>query len=710
VRAATDCDSDSGSNGRGEAAAVAEAAAAGARAGPETAGAFAVGGEPLDPLEAGAARWLHERCRRGGMVRECSIDGMYQGIVKERGAGRGRLIGSSSSSSPVLRSLENGTAGGAAGALIVADGRAAAKVREAGGGGGLPRSGLPWGVMVPSARRASSCSARSSGGSEGAGQTRWLLFEVEDTGCGIGPEGLHGLFKEYVQGTEDEMRKPRSKGGTGLGLSICSKQVAVVGGAIGAHSCLGAGSTFWFMIPAIVLPGPGDAQQAAAAAEAGSPVGGSSSGGVLPGSALLTPDRWLRTTAPAAAAATPAFGTCSVHTRGGHSGGVLCSCRRHSSGGGSSGGIGSSGGSDCHGATHLPESAARGGVSVAGAASSSSDNNSSSVGAGAGSEPGGISAPPGRPSTGSHLSCSGAIMCNDPSHLSSSRTSHGSGSDENRSRGGGGAPGCIPAGPTTSAPGALQVRVAPFAAANAAPAAPPLPQPPLPQPPLPQPQPAYAVSTPAAPPGLGGTGKPVKAPLDAPRLVGLAVLLAEDNAINQLVAKKMLAGLGMRVVIAANGQEAVDAVEAAAAAHHNPGDISRSGGPDGFAVVLMDLLMPVMDGLEATRAIRAAGHAIPIVAMTANAGDKDRAECAAAGMDGFLPKPVLKDQLAGAILAVLPPEDPSSRNGGGGAPAAVGAGAPRHDAMPARPPAAGGPAQPWRLPAAQTVPATLRHA
>jgi len=60
-----------------------------------------------------------------------------------------------------------------------------------------------------------------------------------------------------------------------------------------------------------------------------------------------------------------------------------------------------------------------------------------------------------------------------------------------------------------------------------------------------------------------------------------------------------------------------------------------------------------MGGVEATRRIREAGHWLPIVAMTANASDRDRAECAAAGMDGFMSKPVLKDQLAAAILAVL---------------------------------------------------------
>ena len=56
-----------------------------------------------------------------------------------------------------------------------------------------------------------------------------------------------------LQGTEDEMRRPRSRGGTGLGLSICSKQVAVLGGHIGAMSKVNTGSTFWFTVP-LLLP------------------------------------------------------------------------------------------------------------------------------------------------------------------------------------------------------------------------------------------------------------------------------------------------------------------------------------------------------------------------------------------------------------------------------------------------------------------------
>ena len=80
---------------------------------------------------------------------------------------------------------------------------------------------------------------------------QWLLFEVMDTGCGISPDGLRSLFKDFSQGSEDEMKKPRSKGGTGLGLSICSKQVGVLGGRIGAHSVVGHGSTFWFTVPLV---------------------------------------------------------------------------------------------------------------------------------------------------------------------------------------------------------------------------------------------------------------------------------------------------------------------------------------------------------------------------------------------------------------------------------------------------------------------------
>lgn len=69
------------------------------------------------------------------------------------------------------------------------------------------------------------------------------------TGTGVAPPCCYSM----LQGTEDEMRRPRSRGGTGLGLSICSKQVAVLGGHIGAMSKLNTGSTFWFTVP-LLLP------------------------------------------------------------------------------------------------------------------------------------------------------------------------------------------------------------------------------------------------------------------------------------------------------------------------------------------------------------------------------------------------------------------------------------------------------------------------
>jgi CheY-like chemotaxis protein len=157
-------------------------------------------------------------------------------------------------------------------------------------------------------------------------------------------------------------------------------------------------------------------------------------------------------------------------------------------------------------------------------------------------------------------------------------------------------------------------------------------------------------------------GKQIVA-LDTSRLVGKRVLLAEDNLINQTVARKMLSSIGMQVEVASNGAEAVAAVR-----RTRPNDgsgqqpLQRVSTDDGktssssqqpFTIVLMDMAMPVMGGVEATRTLREDGFTLPIVAMTANASDKDRDECAAAGMNGFLSKPVLRDQLARAMLAAV---------------------------------------------------------
>ena len=118
----------------------------------------------------------------------------------------------------------------------------------------------------------------------------------------------------------------------------------------------------------------------------------------------------------------------------------------------------------------------------------------------------------------------------------------------------------------------------------------------------------------------------------------LRVLVAEDNPVNQLVAEMMLRSLGCSAVIAADGEKALEQLAAGA-----------------FDLVLMDMQMPVMDGLEATRRLRAKEAAtgaprLPVVALTANAMAENRVECLASGMDQFLPKPIRIDELQ-AMLA-----------------------------------------------------------
>ncbi|WP_421578360.1 ATP-binding protein [Shinella sp. M31] len=114
----------------------------------------------------------------------------------------------------------------------------------------------------------------------------------------------------------------------------------------------------------------------------------------------------------------------------------------------------------------------------------------------------------------------------------------------------------------------------------------------------------------------------------------LRILLVEDNLVNQQVAAGFLRHLGQGVEVANDGAEAVEMLAA-----------SR------FDLVLMDMQMPRMDGIEATKAIRGTGNDVPIVAMTANASEDDRRLCAAAGMNGFQSKPVTKNQLARVISA-----------------------------------------------------------
>ena len=115
----------------------------------------------------------------------------------------------------------------------------------------------------------------------------------------------------------------------------------------------------------------------------------------------------------------------------------------------------------------------------------------------------------------------------------------------------------------------------------------------------------------------------------------LRILVAEDNDVNQILINAVLTRMGHLVHLVANGQLAVEAV--------------RRGDYD---LVLMDLQMPGMDGMEATQAIRAmggAGATLPIIAMTANAFEEDRQRCLAAGMDDYVAKPIDVDRLAQAI-------------------------------------------------------------
>jgi two-component system, sensor histidine kinase and response regulator len=122
------------------------------------------------------------------------------------------------------------------------------------------------------------------------------------------------------------------------------------------------------------------------------------------------------------------------------------------------------------------------------------------------------------------------------------------------------------------------------------------------------------------------------------RHAGARILVAEDNEVNQEVLVAMLHGVGLHAVVAANGLEAVAMAKA--------GD---------YAMILMDMQMPVMGGLEAARAIRALPRwrATPIVALTANAFDDDRLACMAAGMNDFIAKPVDAKVLYAAILGWL---------------------------------------------------------
>ena len=120
------------------------------------------------------------------------------------------------------------------------------------------------------------------------------------------------------------------------------------------------------------------------------------------------------------------------------------------------------------------------------------------------------------------------------------------------------------------------------------------------------------------------------------------ILLVEDNAVNRTIATRLLEKHGHQVIAVENGALAVEATAS-----------------ERFDIVLMDVQMPVMDGLTATTQIRTREHGtgdhVPIIAVTAHALDQDRRRCLGAGMDDYLPKPIRSSDLFAAISRFAPP-------------------------------------------------------
>ena len=145
----------------------------------------------------------------------------------------------------------------------------------------------------------------------------------------------------------------------------------------------------------------------------------------------------------------------------------------------------------------------------------------------------------------------------------------------------------------------------------------------------------------------GGSLRAMPAFVDAEAAIGARrgarVLVAEDNEINQEVARALLERVGLVVTVAPNGAEAV-----------------RHARESSYDLVLLDVQMPVMDGLAAARAIRGlpAGAKVPIVALTASTFSEDRDACLAAGMNAFVAKPIMPDALYRTLLQWLPKEPP----------------------------------------------------
>lgn len=481
---------------------------------------------------------------------------------------------------------------------------------------------------------------------------QWLVFEVADTGCGIAPEGLQSLFQQFVQGTEDEMQRPRSKGGTGLGLSICSKQVAVLGGQIGAISKVGAGSTFWFTIP-LLLPDAssshGGLRRTASWGSKDSFTDGHAAAGPLqspkysstPTFGPLQPSNFRKFRR---AQRLPFTGSCpQVFTEKQHEkfqhhqlqqkhdqrqkqqrarqdqpkiGDAL----RHNS---------APAGPDTE---RIIQNSSPARHSAEGPRTDSALPASSFLLSVKGPSGASLAAAKallagrGFPSVTKHSSVANAQSARVSFELRESLKQEQRLRLREASKSGSLMDGIAYADPLTR-----RHRSSDFGGFSARQAV----------------QKEHMQQRHLG--GLGrdrkGAKKPAVRPsmearrrqLDLSALKNKRVLLAEDNLINQAVARKMLTSLGMSCDVANNGQLAVEKVLTDPA----------------FDIILMDMSMPVMGGVEATQELRRHDVRVPIVAMTANAADKDRDECLAAGMDGFLSKPVLRDRLADAVLRAL---------------------------------------------------------
>ena len=135
--------------------------------------------------------------------------------------------------------------------------------------------------------------------------------------------------------------------------------------------------------------------------------------------------------------------------------------------------------------------------------------------------------------------------------------------------------------------------------------------------------------------GIESSGREVLA--GSGQLAGMRILLVEDNPFNQMVAEGLLEDMGATISVVSNGEEALAFV---------------AGAPESIDVILMDIQMPVMDGLTATRHLREQGHRHPIIAMTAGVLASERDQYLGAGMNDLVPKPVDAQQLWQAIKLV----------------------------------------------------------